>query len=277
MDNDDNSDERHCRRNYIRPSSSSMMRAPSWNPGFGAQSSDDIDSIDDDNNEGETDRQGASIPSSDNDISQADPEILKQIKLRLEFEIPTVYLKRSDKSTSSFHVYQTNIKAGENAKWSIFKRYSQFLQFHHQLRQILPGVRGIPFPPKKRLNSKASTIVQERRCRLEEYMRRISELIAGLPISLADIETFQKLANLTTDYSSTSPASSYSAQQVTGETGDAGSLNESLHSEQDQEREAQERETDLSTDEKCVVSARCLFYRFITPDSTQDQTTVWIP
>lgn len=296
MDNDDHSSGRNCRQNYIRPSSSSMTRAPSWNPGYGAHSSDETNSHEDE----EADVSGSELdedanristaPARTNDASnnqscedmQLDPELVRQIKLGIEFEIPTVYLKRDDdsaSSSSSFHVYQMHIKTGTNARWSIYKRYSQFLEFHHKLRLIEPAVRGVPFPPKKRLNSKASTIVQDRRRKLEDYIRKINDIVAGLPIVPADIDCFQKLSNLVSD------DCSQTTQQVGpgADSSEVGSSSESQHSEQDQERS--DRDSQKQQQETCsksaaaekvpaLLGARCLFYKFITPNSSQDQTTV---
>jgi hypothetical protein len=290
MNNDDEpSGRRESRRNYIRPASSSLMRAPSWNPGIGAHSSDDNADFQDDTDDPHTapdlaDRtpSGTDIITStpkDNDQSgsrgapvEADPETMRQIRLRIEFEIPTVYLNRKNNSSaSSFHVYQMHIKTGANARWSIFKRYSEFLDFHHQLSLIEPTVKGVPFPPKKRINSKASTIVQDRRRKLEEYIRKVGNIISSLPVVAADIEIFQNLISLVNDSDSSS-----TTQQVAAELAEGGSLSESQHSEQEQEREQdiQEQETKSTSDKKPVMSARCLFYKFITPNSSQDQTTV---
>lgn len=158
----------------IRPSSSSLTRAPSWSLGIGA----------DDGN-----RRRNSLSSIDGELASQSSRLSQTIRIKLNIEIPTVYLTKRDQNKSSFHVYELNIedlKSGQ--KWSVFRRYSQFYSLHQQLRSKNPEIGKLYFPPKRRLNSKASTIVQDRQKKLEEYMRSLNHFIGRLPPSQSDLD-----------------------------------------------------------------------------------------
>lgn len=122
---------------------------------------------------------------------------------RIFVDIPTVFLtkqKDSKSNSSSFHVYQLNFSSSKSAKWSVYRRYSQFLSLHQRLKSIEPMIGKFSFPPKRRLNSKASTIVQDRRQRLEEYMRKLCEFLYLMPlVGLADSSSYKKLTDLATN------------------------------------------------------------------------------
>lgn len=205
-------------RHSIRPSSSSSIRAPSWSLGLGADSKDDHfccnktadyeEEEDDDirSDEEELERQlggrlslSSSVPANPSAISRRrnrchchQPELLSNpvandapLNPKINVEIPTVFLSevRDLKSNSTFHVYQLNLTRNNETerKWSVYRRYSQFLALHQALCSIEPTIKTFSFPPKRRLNSKASTIVQDRRQRLEEYMRLLCDFMASQP------------------------------------------------------------------------------------------------
>lgn len=158
----------------IRPSSSSLTRAPSWSLGVGADS-EELD-----------------VESNQADDSSEFVTFYPKLDLR----IPTVYLTKKDSSSSSYHVYQLTIKTSTGEEWSVYRRYSQFYELHQKLKNKDPVVAKFHFPPKRRLNSKASTIVQERRRKLEEYVSTLNCYIEKLPPSLSGSGSLQQLQDI---------------------------------------------------------------------------------
>lgn len=188
--------------NTIRPSSSSLTRAPSWSLGVGANS-EDLYNYDRNNPNRET---GNSNPS--NQLNSTSSEYTS-VYPKLTIQIPTVYLTKKDtsssststttsssSSSSSYHVYQLTITTSTGEEWSVYRRYSQFYELHQQLKTRDPNVVNFNFPPKKRLNSKASTIVQDRRRKLEEYVNTLNCYIEKLPPNLYNSGSLQQLHDI---------------------------------------------------------------------------------
>lgn len=192
--------------NTIRPSSSSLTRAPSWSLGVGADS-EDLDNYDRNNPNRENDN---SNPS--NQLNSTSSSEYTSVYPKLSIQIPTVYLTKKDtssssssttassssssSSSSSYHVYQLTITTSTGDEWSVYRRYSQFYELHQQLKTRDPNVGKFNFPPKKRLNSKASTIVQDRRRKLEEYVNTLNCYIEKLPPILYDSGSLQQLHDI---------------------------------------------------------------------------------
>lgn len=297
--------------NTIRPSSSSLIRAPSWSLGFGADARDSDLDHDEDCCELRCSNQhsiiqnnavlSSSLPSSSTSLNhrhycsqQNDLNILPNNCPKINIEIPMVYLRRKDSSSSSYHVYQLNIKTSADVEWSVYRRYSQFLVLHQKLKAHEPAVGKFLFPPKRRLNSKTSTIVQDRRRKLEEYIRKVCDYIAKLPLASADSNSYLLLQNL----------ASNGPQQVSSRTvsiHEASSLTDSVVSEHldeedpsnQQEQQTLDRDGTLPNGESQSVrprsrssqmtgtieeppngrldSVRYLFYNFISPEGQRDE------
>lgn len=181
----------------IRSSSSSLVKAPSWSLGVGAVDDDILP---------HWPQAGASCflaNGSSNSARGSDDPNLHRTSSDVEhpvlyLHIPTVYLTRKDPSSSSFHVYQLVCKSDE-CEWSVYRRYSQFHALHQQLKALDAAIGRFHFPAKRQLNSKASTIVQNRRLKLEEYMRCLNNYIEKLPInSQNEGTTYQQLRDMLT-------------------------------------------------------------------------------
>lgn len=177
--------------NTIRPSSSSLTRAPSWSLGVGANSKD-LDNLDRNNRT----LTNGTDDLTNNHLTSGSSEFNSSTKLSIK--IPTVYLTKKDAlpSSPSYHVYQLTIKTSTGEEWSVYRRYSQFYELHQQLKTKDPIVGRFIFPPKKRLNSKSSTIVQDRRNKLEEYVTTLSCYIDKLPVSPLDSDSSQQLHDM---------------------------------------------------------------------------------
>ncbi|XP_050512824.1 sorting nexin-29 isoform X1 [Diabrotica virgifera virgifera] len=84
--------------------------------------------------------------------------------------IPSAFLTGT--GSNSHHVYQIFLRAG-NDEWNIYRRYAQFHALHTDLKKLDPIVGTFDFPPKKSLRKKDSTLVEDRRKRLQIYLRRV--------------------------------------------------------------------------------------------------------
>lgn len=84
--------------------------------------------------------------------------------------IPSAFLTGS--GSNSHHVYQIFLRAG-NDEWNIYRRYAQFYALHSDLKKIDPAIATFDFPPKKSLRNKDSSLVEDRRKRLQIYLRRV--------------------------------------------------------------------------------------------------------
>lgn len=112
-----------------------------------------------------------SSTTSSSSSSNATPSEQEKQQQQQQQQIPK-------KIGSSYHAYQVSLRASSGETWSIYRRYSQFYAFHSQLKSIDSKIaKRFKIPPKRTLNSKSSTIVQERRIKLEEYLNSIAAYI----------------------------------------------------------------------------------------------------
>ncbi|CAH1181326.1 unnamed protein product [Phyllotreta striolata] len=84
--------------------------------------------------------------------------------------IPSAFLKGS--GSNAYHVYQIFLRAGKD-EWNVYRRYAQFYSFHTELKKLDPVVGTFDFPPKKSLRNKDAYVVEDRRKRLQVYLRKI--------------------------------------------------------------------------------------------------------
>ena len=90
--------------------------------------------------------------------------------------IPTAFLSGQQKPTSH-HLYQVYVRI-KDEEWNVYRRYSQFLELHRKMSKVIPAVAGLDFPPKKTFSNRDARVVQERRKRLETYLRSLVNLLA---------------------------------------------------------------------------------------------------
>lgn len=89
--------------------------------------------------------------------------------------IPTAFLSGQPK-TASHHLYQIFIRI-KDEEWNVYRRYSQFLELHRKMIKLYPTVADLDFPPKKTFSNRDARVVQERRKRLETYLRSLVNLL----------------------------------------------------------------------------------------------------
>uniref|UniRef100_T1J6X9 Large ribosomal subunit protein uL13 n=1 Tax=Strigamia maritima TaxID=126957 RepID=T1J6X9_STRMM len=87
--------------------------------------------------------------------------------------IPSAFL--AGKSSDNHHVYQVYIRVRDD-EWNVYRRYAQFYSLHKSLKKKNPIMNTFEFPPKKAIGNKDAKFVEERRRRLQHYLRCIVNL-----------------------------------------------------------------------------------------------------
>ncbi|XP_043231029.1 sorting nexin-29-like [Amphibalanus amphitrite] len=96
---------------------------------------------------------------------------------RVHCWIPAAFLSGS--GNGAHHVYQVYIRIRDE-EWNVYHRYSSFYLLYNKLKKEFSEVRQFDFPPKKTLNKKDGRLVEERRRKLQEFLRCVTRaLLAG--------------------------------------------------------------------------------------------------
>ena len=85
--------------------------------------------------------------------------------------IPSVFL--SGNGSKTHHVYQVYLRIRDE-EWNIYRRYSDFYALHNDLRKKESLIESFYFPPKKSVGYKTEKVVEERRKRLQSYLRQVN-------------------------------------------------------------------------------------------------------
>ncbi|GAB0093252.1 sorting nexin-29 [Sergentomyia squamirostris] len=91
--------------------------------------------------------------------------------------VPRVRLEKS--GTRKYYVYEIQIipinQPGD--EWTVLRRYSDFHRLHRKFQKTHPGVKSLDFPPKKSFGNMESHFVEQRRQRLQLYLRHILTML----------------------------------------------------------------------------------------------------
>lgn len=94
-----------------------------------------------------------------------------------QVSIPRAVLQKT--KTKNFYIYEINLRTKDGSEsWTIFKRYRDFYSLHKQLKKQHLQIKVLDFPPKKKIGNLDFDFVEERRQRLQVYIRH---LIQNLP------------------------------------------------------------------------------------------------
>jgi sorting nexin-29 len=96
--------------------------------------------------------------------------------------IPSAFLTGG--SSDVHHVYQVYIRIRDD-EWNIYRRYAQFYSLHKELKKYDAIVSTFDFPPKKTLGNKDARFVEERRRRLQHYLRCVMNHLVQTNVGLA--------------------------------------------------------------------------------------------
>lgn len=59
-----------------------------------------------------------------------------------------------------------------DTEWTVFKRYSQIYKFRKEMKKRFSFVEELHFPPKKSFGHRDEKTVEERRRKLQEFLRQ---------------------------------------------------------------------------------------------------------
>lgn len=83
--------------------------------------------------------------------------------------------------TNNYFIYEINIRSkDETEAWTIFKRYRDFHQLHKKLKKQYFQIKVLDFPPKKKIGNLDFDFVEERRQRLQIYIRHVLQNLPEL-------------------------------------------------------------------------------------------------
>uniref|UniRef100_A0A6M2DGY4 Putative sorting nexin-29 n=1 Tax=Xenopsylla cheopis TaxID=163159 RepID=A0A6M2DGY4_XENCH len=81
----------------------------------------------------------------------------------------------------SHYEYEICITANRcNESWRLLRRYNDFYNLHKELCKKNPRVNMVDFPPKKTIGNMSNVVVEERRQRLQAYLRQLFLLLPQL-------------------------------------------------------------------------------------------------
>lgn len=87
--------------------------------------------------------------------------------------IPSAFLRED-----TYHVYQIYIRIHSD-EWNVYRRYTEFHEFHLQLRKKVPIMDKFEFPPKKNIGRRDAKLVEDRRQRLQNYLRYMVHILSN--------------------------------------------------------------------------------------------------
>lgn len=101
--------------------------------------------------------------------------------------IPRVVLLRS--GPRKYYSYQLHINSINGLdEWIVLKRYSEFYNLHQQFQKNNPSVKALDFPPKKKIGNMDISFVEDRRQRLQIYLRHLLALLPEVSSCTTRIE-----------------------------------------------------------------------------------------
>ncbi|KAJ8681191.1 hypothetical protein QAD02_016978 [Eretmocerus hayati] len=84
--------------------------------------------------------------------------------------IPSAFL--TGQPSDIHHVYQIYVRI-RDTEWNIYRRYAQFYSLFKELKKHDSIVASFEFPPKKTIGNKDAKFVDERRQKLQQWLRQI--------------------------------------------------------------------------------------------------------
>ncbi|XP_057321917.1 sorting nexin-29 [Microplitis mediator] len=107
--------------------------------------------------------------------------------------IPSAFL--TGQASDVHHVYQIYVRI-RDMEWNIYRRYAQFYSLYRELKKHDSVVTTFEFPPKKTLGNKDAKFVEERRQKLQQWLRRVVGRLAQCSPAFTIRPTKQTLISL---------------------------------------------------------------------------------
>lgn len=126
------------------------------------------------------------VQTSDDDVSVTSDYDASSLgaaaRVLVNIWIPSAFLTGG--SSDVHHVYQVFIRIRDD-EWNIYRRYAQFYSLHKELKKQDAVVNTFDFPPKKTIGNKDARFVEERRRRLQHYLRCVVNHLVQTNLELA--------------------------------------------------------------------------------------------
>ncbi|XP_054010336.1 sorting nexin-29 [Hylaeus anthracinus] len=107
--------------------------------------------------------------------------------------IPSAFL--TGQPSDIHHVYQIYVRI-RDTEWNIYRRYAQFHALYRELKKHDTIVTTFEFPPKKTIGNKDAKFVEERRQKLQQWLRRIVGRLAQCSPAFVSRPSRQTLISL---------------------------------------------------------------------------------
>lgn len=107
--------------------------------------------------------------------------------------IPSAFL--TGQSSDIHHVYQIYVRI-RDTEWNIYRRYAQFYALYRELKKHDTIVTSFEFPPKKTIGNKDAKFVEDRRQKLQRWLRRIVGRLAQCSPAFTSRPSRQTLISL---------------------------------------------------------------------------------
>ena len=107
--------------------------------------------------------------------------------------IPSAFL--TGQPSDIHHVYQIYVRI-RDTEWNIYRRYAQFHALYRELKKHDTIATTFEFPPKKTIGNKDAKFVEERRQKLQHWLRRIVGRLAQCSPAFASRPSRQTLISL---------------------------------------------------------------------------------
>ncbi|XP_029676549.1 sorting nexin-29-like isoform X1 [Formica exsecta] len=107
--------------------------------------------------------------------------------------IPSAFL--TGQPSDIHHVYQIYARI-RDVEWNIYRRYAQFYALYRELKKHDAIVTTFEFPPKKTIGNKDAKFVEERRQKLQQWLRRVVGRVAQCSPAFACRPSRQTLVSL---------------------------------------------------------------------------------
>ncbi|XP_030840745.1 sorting nexin-29 [Strongylocentrotus purpuratus] len=135
------------------------------------------------------DRSDSELNSPDSETASLAPATRALINLW----IPSAFLR--GKGKDAFHVYQIYIRIRDD-EWNVYRRYSQFRELHIKMKKSNAVINTFEFPPKKAVGNKDTKFVEERRKRLQHYLRLVINFCVQNSLELTETPSKETLISL---------------------------------------------------------------------------------
>lgn len=112
------------------------------------------------------------------DLPTVPPEPIENVKASEAFLTANIYNTGIVREGStSFALYAISVCRREpltpEERWCVFRRYSDFDDFHILILEKFPKLSKLPFPGKKTFNNLSRQFLEQRRSQLNEFLQRI--------------------------------------------------------------------------------------------------------